>query len=180
MQSEVLSAEFRSDVKSLIVDYLVNTGKDKNVVKAVMDRVSISVSCDKEESAVEEGGMGNMLILDKKILNKKSQRRGRRGIGARPYAYNLMRQIIEKNRHLNFRQLYSIFKKKNYIEEVSTIIEDDRKGRWFLMEDEILTLSDGTKVAISNQWGFNNNCKPKMDFLREVAEKFGIDTSLMD
>ena len=175
LRSEVLSAEFRSDVKNLIVDYLVKTGKDRNVVDAVMDRVSVSVSCDKEENAIEEVGIGNTPILD-----KKSQRRGRRGIGARPYAYNLMRQIIEKNRHLNFRQLYSIFKKKNYIEEVSTIIEDDRKGRWFLMEDEILTLSDGTKVAISNQWGFNNNCKPKMDFLREVAEKFGIDTSLMD
>ena len=41
-----------------------------------------------------------------------------------------------------------------------------------------MTLTDGTKVAISNQWGFNNNSKPKMDFLREVAERFNIDTSL--
>lgn len=98
-------------------------------------------------------------------------------VGARPYAYGLMKQIIEKNRHLSFRELYSFFKKRNYVEVVSDIAEK-RRDRWFVRPEEILTLSDGTKVAISNQWGFKNNCKPKMDFLRELAARFDIDASL--
>lgn len=88
-----------------------------------------------------------------------------------------MKQIIEKNRHLSFRDLYALFKKRNYVEEVATI-DEKRMGRWFLCQDKIMTLSDGTKVAISNQWGFNNNSKPKMDLLRRIAERFDIDASL--
>lgn len=47
------------------------------------------------------------------------------------------------------------------------------------MDDkDIIKIADGTRVVISNQWGFNNNRKVKMDRLREIASKHGLDTTL--
>lgn len=87
----------------------------------------------------------------------------------------MIRQIIEKNQVLNFEQLFAIFRRKNRIEKISCI--NDKK-RWFLANEDIVTLSNGNKIAISNQWGFNCASKANMDNLREVAKRFGIDVSL--
>lgn len=45
-------------------------------------------------------------------------------------------------------------------------------------EEDIINIADGTRVVISNQWGFNNNSKKKMDHLRKIATKYGLDITL--
>ncbi len=168
---EVMSPEFPGMVKGLICDYFLSKGLSNDVVETVIDKVMVSISND-EEKTVGEGEINSVYPMEK-IYKSRS----RRSIGARSFAYNLMRQIIEKNCNLSYRELCGLFRKRNFIEDVCAI-DEKRMDRWFLQPDEIMTLTDGTKVAISNQWGFNNNSKPKMDFLREVAERFNIDTSL--
>ena len=169
---EVIVPEFQETVKGLIRSCFLEKGFDKDVVETVMDKISVNISEANEENMADATA-----IIHDLPIEKSYPCRSRRSVGARPFAYNLMRQIIEKNRDLSFGELYNLFRKRNYVEEVSTI-EENRMGRWFLHPEEILTLSDGTMVAISNQWGFNNNSKPKMDLLREIAEKFDIDATL--
>lgn len=171
---EVTTSEFQEKVISLISDYFLHRGLDKDVVKMVMSKVLLRISDKHEEEATDRASLIHGLPMENTY-----QSRSKRSVGARPFAYNLMRQIIEKNRNLSFRDLYSLFKKRNYVEEIATI-DEKRMGRWFMLPDEIMTLSDGTKVAISNQWGFNNNSKPKMDLLRHIAERFNIDATLPD
>lgn len=64
---------------------------------------------------------------------------------------------------------------KNYIEDLSKVKD---KNRWMTDKEDILHLSDGTQIVVSNQWGFHNTSKPKMDRLIKFAQKYGIDTSL--
>ncbi len=169
---EVTAPEFQKSVKSIIRNYFIEKGLDEDIVETVMGKVMVCISNERKKDATDDTPKLNVFPME-----KTHKSRSRRSVNARSYAYNLMRQIIEKNRNLSFGELYSLFKKRNYVEEVTTI-EEKRMHRWFLLPDEIMTLSDGTKIAISNQWGFNNNSKPKMDLLRKVAENFGIDASL--
>lgn len=172
LMTEITSMEFQDTVKRLITDFLVNKGLNEEVVEMVIGNVSVAITEEHEEEKSDDA-----VLIPDRPMGMAYQSRSRRSVGARPYAYGLMKQIIEKNCHLSFRELYSFFKKRNYVEVVSDIAEK-RRDRWFVRPEEILTLSDGTKVAISNQWGFKNNSKPKMDFLRELAARFDIDASL--
>ena len=168
--SEVTSDAFEYEVRALIIEYLKRKGIDKYVVEDVMDRVAVSISLEKN--------IDSCLDVYQRESHKDREicysRRPNNGVAQR-YAYELIRQIIEKNRDLNFNQMYGIFKKKNRIEDVTKIKDETR---WFLFEDDIIKLSDGTRVAISNQWGFNGFSKPKMDELREIAKRYGIEKPL--
>lgn len=99
---------------------------------------------------------------------------GNNGIAQR-YAYNLIKGIIEKNPNLSFKSLYDIFGYKNYIEDIDKVSDENR---WCMDDKDIIEIADGTRVVISNQWGFNNSSKKKMDRLREKASKFGLDITL--
>ncbi|MDE6637311.1 MAG: hypothetical protein K2K32_03635, partial [Muribaculaceae bacterium] len=165
--SEVLSDEFRNEVKALIGENFIGKGVDKLVVEAVLNKVSLSVFTEQVKDDLE-----TVIIMNNDVPAVRI--RANRGTAQR-YAYNLIKQIIEKNKNLNFEQLYAIFRRKNRIEKLCKI--KDVK-RWCLAEEDIITLADGTKVAISNQWGFNGASKPNLDNLREIAKRFGIDISL--
>ena len=169
--SEVSSPEFKEELRGFIIGHLQKRGASKDVEAEVMNKISVSVTVDPTD---EKSHMDNAIENKQSIDEESYINVGRRGVVQR-YAYKLIRQIIEKNRGLNFEQLYAIFKRKNRIEKVSLV--EDRK-RWFMAEEDLITLSDGTRVAISNQWGLNGASKPNMDNLREVAKRFGIDTSL--
>lgn len=169
---EVTAPKYQEIVKNLISNCLIDRGIAENIIETVIGKISVRIFEEREEEATNDAAMIHCLPKERTY-----QSMSRRSIGARPFAYNLMKQIIDKNRNLSFAKLYALFKKKNYVEEVAAI-EEKRMDRWFLQPEEILTLSDGTEVAISNQWGFNNHCKPKMDLLRAIAERFDIDASL--
>ena len=168
--SEVSSLEFQEELRSFIAGHLQKRGASKDIETEVMGKISVSVTVDSGDEEYQVVAGDNQVSLEEvPYINV-----GRRGVVQR-YAYNIIRQIIEKNPGLNFEQMYAVFRRKNRIEKVSLI--EDRK-RWFMAEEDLITLSDGTKIAISNQWGLNGASKPNMDNLSEVAKRFGIDTSL--
>lgn len=167
--AELNSEKFAEEVKFLIREQLLGKGVNVDVVDTVMNKVTVALSVDSDLENRSEKSEENSFSEEDSYINV-----GRRGLVGR-YAYNIIRQIIEKNPTLNFDQMYQIFGRKNRIEKVS-LVED--KKRWFMDERDIITLSDGTRIVISTQWGLNGACKPKMDNLIEIARKFGIDTTL--
>ncbi|MDE6418410.1 MAG: type I restriction enzyme HsdR N-terminal domain-containing protein [Duncaniella sp.] len=168
--NEVTSIEFKTELRSLISKYLIGRGEDKDVIEDVLDNTNITLSTiDASTSSIE------YLPTQKTHNHQLHQNLPRRKVTVQRYAYNLIEQIIKKNRHLRFGALYSIFGKKNRISDIKDIADPKR---WFTDEEDIITIADGTRIVISNQWGFNNNCKAKMDELRKIAESFGIDATL--
>lgn len=172
--NEMISPNFKEVLLSLSVEYFINKGTSRDVIIEAFNRLTIDINTPKEnkDSQVIE-------VVEKKVKHDFPSTRMNLGVlhvSARRYAYNLVKAIIDKHSSYNFNQLLALFfGKKNYIEKLSDI---EAQHCWFISEDEIITLFDGTKIAISNQWGFNNNCKPKMDRLREIARKYGIDDTL--
>lgn len=164
----LLSDDGKENIANAIRSMLISRGIVENVADKIMESVNINVSDKTKQS---ESTLPKLLPLQITTHG----RRHRTGITAQGYAYGLIREIINRNPHLIYRQLYAIFKNKNYIEEVDTIKDP---LRWFMNPDELVKLNDGTTIAISNQWGFNGHSKPKMNRLREIAKSYDIDTTL--
>lgn len=170
---EVLIPDFQKELIEVLKNYLIEKGEEREVVENVLDQINISILTSSRSDINEKD------IIDVLPLISPSNDGGfRRNRGStQRYAYNLIKQIIEKNLHLSFNQLYAIFNKRNHIEDLTQVKD---KKRWFMNKEDIITLADGTKVVISNQWGFNGSCKARMDNLRFIARKYGIDDSLHD
>lgn len=166
--SEITSDKFQKDVFDALKKYLVERGENVDVIESALSQVVFNVSILASESLNAEGRASNDGIRES---NGVSQMKRNNGTVQR-YAYGLIRQILEKNYALRFRQLYELFGRKNFIEDINQV-RDTR--RWFMDENDIIKTVDGTKVVVSNQWGLNNNSKPKMDRLRSIAKEQGIE-----
>ena len=168
---EVLIPDFQKELIEVLKNHLIEKGEEREVVENVLDQINISILTS-SRSDINEKNIIEVLPL----ISPSNDEGFRRNRGStQRYAYNLIRQIIEKNLHLSFNQLYSIFNRRNHIEDITKVKD---KKRWFMNREDIITLTDGTRVVISNQWGFNGSCKARMDNLRLIARKYGIDDSL--
>ena len=172
--SHFLSPGFQEELKLIIGTHFCDRGND--VVNAALEVVTFDihrytnnqvmkdVKCETAESHYSPH-------MERLRIRRKG---GNNGIAQR-YAYNLIKGIIEKNPNLSFKSLYDIFGYKNYIEDIDKVSDENR---WCMDDKDIIEIADGTRVVISNQWGFNNSSKKKMDRLREKASKFGLDITL--
>lgn len=171
--SHFLSPDFQEELKHIIGTNFSDRGVD--VVAAALEAVRFDIHSSGEGQEME-------VVKNESIIANHSshhtQNRIRRGGGnngvAQRYAYNLIKQIIEKNSTLNFRQLYAIFNRKNRIEDIKQVKDE---GRWCMDDEDVIIIPDGTRIVISNQWGFNGHSKPKMDSIVAIARKYGIDTT---
>lgn len=170
MFNEISSQDFiNSTLQDIIHKYYSIKGFDSDVISETLSRLSIKISL-KTDSNCETNIPEE--VIKYSIPRKRSG--GNQGTAQR-FAYCLVKAIIDKHPNYNFQQLYNIFGRKNYIEELSKMKD---KLRWCHSEEDIIRISDGTEIVVSNQWGFNNHCKPKMDRLRKIASQLGIDSSL--
>lgn len=172
--AELLSSDFKEQLKLIIGNHFSAKGDD--VVNAALKAVTIDIHCSHEEEEMTDTD-NNASKSD--FLSQPScgivRHRGRNNGIAQRYAYNLIKGIIEKNPNLSFKSLYDIFGYKNYIDDIENVKD---ATRWCMDEEDIIKITDGTQIVISNQWGFNNNSKKKMDRLRDKASKFGLDITL--
>lgn len=169
--SHLLSTEFNDELKQILISHF--SDKENDVVKAALDAVTFIIKpVTHEESFSTPYEVAEPIVSASKTRIRRKG--GNNGVAQR-YAYNLIKGIIEKNPNLNFRSLYDIFGYKNYIEDIKNVKDETR---WCMDEDDIIKIADGTNVVISNQWGFNNNSKTKMDRLRETAKRYGLDITL--
>lgn len=159
-----------STLQDIIHKYYSIKGFDSDIISETLSRLSIKIGLKTDSKC------GTNLPEEPIKFSFPRKRSGGNQGTAQRYAYGLVKAIIDKHPSYNFQQLHSLFGyKKNIIEKLSDIKVEKR---WCLADEDIVTLSDGTPIAISNQWGFNNNSKPKMDRLREIASRFDIDASL--
>ena len=173
MIDHFLSPAFQAEIQDFIFQYYRD--RKEEIVKAALEKVRIFVQrneTNKDENIYEDTVTP---VRTESSSLKKIRRAGKNNGLAQRYAYNLVESIIKKNAGQNFRKIYHLFGYKNYIEDLSRVSDE---SRWCMDEEDIIQLDDGTKVVVSNQWGFNGNCKIKMDRLRELAKRYGIDTSL--
>lgn len=169
---DITASNFQDEFLDVLKTYLMKKGESENIVDAVLSQVVFRLSAKSED--VDNIAMKDVTEYSH-ATEKKVKKRRRDNSKARHYAYNLIKQIIEKNSTFSFEQLYAIFNSKDYIENVVQVKDE---SRWFMDEEDIITIADGTKIVISNQWGFKNRCKPKMDNVRAVAKKYGIEVLL--
>lgn len=169
---EMTAPDYESTtLRDVILNHYTLKGVEQDVTSEALSRLSIRI-----EHRVERTLSNKIDSINETIRPSFHKRRNIKKSGARGFAYGLTKAIIERNPTLSFQQLHSLFGyRKNYIEKSSDIKVEKC---WYTSDEDIITLSDGTPIAISNQWGFNNNCKPKMDRLREIASRFDIDASL--
>lgn len=92
--------------------------------------------------------------------------------------------IVEMKDASHIKRECDVAQLTSYMKQIETPIgvyigkEIEVYFSWCLVEEDIITLADRTRIAVSNQWGFNNTSKPRMDRLREIASQFDIDVSL--
>lgn len=164
--SQILSPEFQHELKEILITHFQNESND--VIEAALESVSISITSAKEAKHARATIPEVCCAPDSHHISKKRAHKGE----AQRHAYNLIKQIVEKNNTLGFQEVHNIFGRKNYIEDISKIKDE---SRWFMAKEDILTLTDGTNIVISNQWGFNGTCKRKMERLHNIAKSFHIE-----
>ncbi len=82
----------------------------------------------------------------------------------RRFVLELIKHYVKKNPNVIFKELERQFpaelhtKSLGVVQTLSSvndriISKPDLRNRYFLKENEIITLSDGTKVVVNNQWG---------------------------
>lgn len=168
--NHLISPDFNHSIKEIVSNYLVENGENQDVVNAALDKIDFRIS-RLDQNPRQSVFHGETIKPD---IGKVNRTRPNRGTAQR-YAYRLIKEIIEKNSHLSFPQMLAIFGQKNYIADIHTVHDP---ARWFMNDEDIITLGDGTRIVISNQWGLNGSCKPRMDRLRAIAYKYGIDLSI--
>lgn len=177
--AEQISGEsFKCNIKNFIKEALVQNGEAPDIIDGALKLIDISIDLKKEHKSDETVTLSTQrpTVFQSGQRNTPKYNIEGRKITAQRYAYSLIKQIINKNPGIKFGQLSALFQhKKNYFEDI-TEIKDPL--RWFMDAEDRIILSDGINIVISNQWGFNGHCKPKMDLLRRVAETFGINISL--
>lgn len=120
LKEKVTTPIFQDKVKNLVSRILLDKGFDNEVVRSVMENISVSIILKSSTEISEEDLiLKNHGPIDAKISSNKGT--------AQRYAYGLIRQIIEKNRNLNFEQLYAIFQRKNRNYQKSRMLQD---GLW--------------------------------------------------
>lgn len=169
--SKILSPAFSDELKIILGTFFSDYSSE--VIEAALKSITFDfkpVTCEKLNESMDSSHADfapNTL--------KRARRSGRNNGVAQRYAYNLIKKIIAKNPNINFINLYNIFGHKNYIENIENIKDETR---WCLDEQDIITLADNTRIAISNQWGFNGYSERKMNRLRKIAEYYGLDIKL--
>lgn len=172
--NDISSKTMIDEIEKFLRSYYVNKCYSMEEIDAAFSRLDISI-LEHREARVD-----NQNLKENEVLKGSRSRVFRPGIKrnngvAQRYAHGLIKQILEKNRTLHYKQLYAIFGKKNYIEDINNVKDE---GRWCMHDEDILTSIDGTRIVVSNQWGFFKTCKPRMDYLRSIAKEYGIDISL--
>lgn len=175
LTSHILSLDFQEELRLVLRDYF--SDKDSKVVDEVLNSLVFDIHPIKEYKRNSNSSLLNASTIS--AAHTEGILKCGRDITAREYAKGLVKQIIEKNSSLGFKSLYEVFGRKNYIEDRKRI-EEHREKRWFLNENDVIKIADGTSVVISNQWGFKNNSKDKMEHLRKIANKYGIDDAIPD
>lgn len=177
LAERIADDDFCDTVKELVKNKLLCEGESAEIIDGALELLEFYVNFKSEKVDSQTHDSSQLKCpknhFDSYPQNTYRKRRGR--ITIQRYAYDLMKQIVERNPGIRFGQLSALFNhKKNFFEDINEVADEKR---WFMHPEDAIYLADGSKIVVSTQWGINGNCRPKMELLQKVAERFGIDTT---
>lgn len=152
-----------SDIKDIIELYLVNEGFDKEDIAYELDKVFIKFGKKSDISPTNDTFSTQSNNYDR---TKYSFDGGVTFHNKRRFVLEVVRQYIKDHPNASLDDLEIIFpsniisKKRGVIRPLSVVNKwilehPDVANRYFLNNDDIITLADGEKIVVHNQWGTN-------------------------
>lgn len=149
-------------IEQFIADCLKNEGYDEDVVYEELNKYKFQINIkglhQKDGIVIEEGHKNSH------DTTKFSFDSGKTFLKKRYFVLEVIRRYIKENPLVTYDDLEKVFpseiisKKRGVIRPLSVVQEwvkerPDVKSRYFMAENEIITLADGMQVVVHNQWG---------------------------
>ena len=151
-----------NNVISLLKEKFAAEGFDDNVINEEFANIVLNVSFRNSESVSVRKKYGN----DKVAVKDKSGYSfdGINFYGKRRFVLEVIRRYIKDHPDIRFEELERQFPESLHSRSLGVVrtldsvekrmkTQPDIEKRYFLKSDEVLVLADGTKVAVTNQWG---------------------------
>ena len=166
--------EAEENVKELIKNMLLSEGFTEERIDKELTKIDIQVNIKTSEIKTRQAIQNPVSVIEEhKPESNSSQTRdttrfsfdgGAKYYNKRKFVLEIIKDYIQKHPGITFNEMEKVFYPeihsrsrgviKRY-EEVQQMIKksEDIKKRYFLDAGEIITLSDGTKIVVNNQWG---------------------------
>lgn len=166
--------EAEENVKELIKNMLLSEGFTEERIDKELTKIDIQVNIRSSETKTQQTNQYPVSVTKKHISkNNNTHKRdttqfsfdgGIKYYNKRRFVLEIIKDYIHKHPGITFNELEKVFypeirsKSKGVIkryEDVQKMMEEseDIENRYFLDAGEIITLSDGTQIAVNNQWG---------------------------
>ena len=149
-------------IKSILRSHLILLGYEVKEIDDELGRYSYNW-------ALSDGNQVKDNIPENESINTLDTTRfsfdgGRTFYNKRLFVLNVIRKYVNEHPNITIDELEDVFpssissKKRGVIRPLSVVKEwikgsPDVAKRYFMKEDEIITLRDGTKIVVHNQWG---------------------------
>lgn len=175
--SEYLSTEnAQNNIKSLLKSKFMNEGFDEKNIDFELNNIEISIQHSKKENTVVSY-IPNQIHTHAhvNITQQSDDQTNTRDTskfsfdntnfyGKRKFVLELIKSYINKHSQITFDELRTVFpdelhsKSRGVVRLLSDINSQmvqkpDLKKRYFLKPEEIITLANGEKIVVNNQWG---------------------------
>ena len=166
--------EAEENVKELIKNMLLSEGFTEERIDKELTKIDIQVNIKTSEIKTQQAIQYPVSVTKKHISkNNNTHKRDRtqfsfdggvKYYNKRKFVLEIIKDYIQRHPEITFNDMEKVFYPeihsrsrgviKRY-EEVQQMIKEseDIKTRYFLDAGEIITLSDGTQIAVNNQWG---------------------------
>lgn len=144
-------------VLGLIKEYAIHNGYDAKLVDSVLSNVDIVVNF---KGIKTTGQLG----VHKNLDHSKFWLDNEEPLNKRRFVLRVIEKYIYEHDNITLEELEKVFpseiisKKRGVVRSLEDIQEQlknnpDLNNRYFLSPHDIITLKDGTKVVVNNQWG---------------------------
>jgi len=166
--------EAEENVKELIKNMLLSEGFTEERIDKELTKIDIQVNSRTSEIKTQQAIQNPVSVINEHIPESNSSQTrdttrfsfdgGAKYYNKRKFVLEIIKDYIQKHPGITFNEMEKVFYPeihsrsrgviKRY-EEVQQMIKksEDIKKRYFLDAGEIITLSDGTQIAVNNQWG---------------------------
>ena len=150
-------------VEKLIKDYLMKEGFDEDVINGALEKCIFSIKI-KDVSGLTMEPEKKERPKSTRDTTQFSFDGGKTFYKKRQFVLNVVRQYIKEHPTISLDGLERVFpseiisKTRGVVRPLSVVKEwikekPDVATRYFMAPNEIITLSDGTKITVFNQWG---------------------------
>lgn len=157
-EAEILSLiKDKHVVSGLIKEYAIHNAYDATLVYSVLSNIDIVINFKGNKTTGQLG-------VPKKLDHSKFWLDDEEPLNKRRFVLRVIEKYINEHDNISLEELEKVFpskiisKKRGVVRRLEDIQDQlknnpDLNNRYFLSPDDIITLKDGTKVVVNNQWG---------------------------